>query len=842
MTSVRTLTLRHLCVAPVIWLLTLLGSGSAHAQLDTRHWLPPLWSVIGNDAGVIDDHWLFVSTPEVSPVDFTIKDGAGNTYTGTVSNSAPVALQIGNLGTTFGPYTAGGWAGTHTAQLVYGTNNLNTSLPDGLVVESVRPVYVSIRQKSGSQGEILASPGRKGLGKEFRALFARDVLSTNTWRGTFISVMATEPGTTTITFDGIKPGIKLFGRADANNDGTTDAFSVTLSQNQSYIVGIQDTSYTGTAPIADLNGTRVTSDKLVAVTSGFFLGGPTPTSGQDAGFDQLVPTDLAGTEYVMIKGNALASSALETVTVVATQDNTNIFTKGSSTPLNPTPLNAGDYYWVNNEYVGDGLYLTASKPVLVCQGIGGSDSLATSGANVIPPLGADASNFVNNIPLVNFYGTATVGIVTRTGASVTINGSAPSVSAQPIYGTPDWVTYKITGLTGTVDVESNSAVAVSLINVSGVAGLAGYFSGFPSSKTVDLDNDNTVDGGDNCPDDPNQDQIDDDGDGVGNRCDQCDDDPLKAIPGVCGCGVPDGDFDGDGVVCSDNCPFIANASQTDSDNDGIGDACANDLDNDGTPNAQDGCPTDRRKVAPGQCGCGFAETDSDLDGAANCVDECPLDPNKAAAGACGCGQLETDTDGDSIPDCIDLCGNSHLDAGEACDDGNVFNTDACTTQCQARPVAAADTAIAVEDGSVVIDVQANDPTALVRAVGTVIASAPSHGTAVVGVDGRVTYTPTAHYHGADSFTYKLADDVSQSDAVTVAVTINQSLFAPVAVADAVALAEGDTATTLVGGATSVLANDSDANAGDTLTAVLVTGVAHGDLVLNSDGSFSYHHD
>ena len=41
----------------------------------------------------------------------------------------------------------------------------------------------------------------------------------------------------------------------------------------------------------------------------------------------------------------------------------------------------------------------------------------------------------------------------------------------------------------------------------------------------------------------------------------------------------------------------------------------------------------------------------------------------------------------------------------------------------------------------------------------------------------------------------------------------------------------------------MLANDTDADLpNDTLTAILVTGLAHGSLTLNADGTFSYTHD
>jgi VCBS repeat-containing protein len=64
---------------------------------------------------------------------------------------------------------------------------------------------------------------------------------------------------------------------------------------------------------------------------------------------------------------------------------------------------------------------------------------------------------------------------------------------------------------------------------------------------------------------------------------------------------------------------------------------------------------------------------------------------------------------------------------------------------------------------------------------------------------------------------------------------------PLALADAIVVAEGATATTLVSGAGSVLANDSDTG-GATLTAILLSAPAHGLLTLNANGSFSYVHD
>jgi len=112
----------------------------------------------------------------------------------------------------------------------------------------------------------------------------------------------------------------------------------------------------------------------------------------------------------------------------------------------------------------------------------------------------------------------------------------------------------------------------------------------------------------------------------------------------------------------------------------------------------------------------------------------------------------------------------------------------------------------------------------------------THGTLTLDENGAMLYMPDADFNGNDYFTYKAYDGTDYSEIVTVTLYVDPVNDAPVAVEDAYTTDEDTVLTVLV--ADGVLANDTDVD-GDVLTAIMVSNVSNGTLVLADNGSFVY---
>ncbi|WP_235660293.1 Ig-like domain-containing protein [Mycolicibacterium gilvum] len=153
------------------------------------------------------------------------------------------------------------------------------------------------------------------------------------------------------------------------------------------------------------------------------------------------------------------------------------------------------------------------------------------------------------------------------------------------------------------------------------------------------------------------------------------------------------------------------------------------------------------------------------------------------------------------------------------------------------PVAANDTVTVAEGGTATISVTANDTDAdgTIDTATVVITRQPTAGTVTIHAGGTVTYVSNGTEVTADSFAYRINDALgATSNEATVFITITPVDDAPVAVNDAVTVAEGGTITI------AVIGNDTDADGTiDTTTVVIVTQPTAGTATVNGDGTVTY---
>ena len=448
----------------LITLLTVLVFEYAYAQVDTLHYLPPLYYT-GESNSDFQDQYIILSTFETTPFSVRIRTRDGS-YDNTVLVSQANPVQI-NMGLRF------------AAVGLIGPTQKNTVLNDeGVIISGPKPFFVNQTHYSNLQATIITSKGTVGLGKEFYAGFMASRMEANNnvnkRRSHFVSFIAAE-NNTFVTVSNSR--VRWDGKS-------TNTFTIVLQAGQSYVItkdfynsGLNNTT------INDLNGTKITSNKPIAVTSGSWTSAWN-TGLRDIGLDQIVPVDIVGNEYIVQRGNG--SDLVERVIVVSTGGTNRIYLNGSSSAY-ATLSGEGDYVIIpEGEYSSrNTMYIETDNPVYVYQSLAGSNSDATTGMQFIPRLSCNVSKKVQ-ISYADFLGNPAIKLITQTGSTVTINGVTIG-GGQTVPGNNNWEAYSVNqatlsgcnpGPNWNFTIQSTGALNASLTIESSAIGAGGYYSGF----------------------------------------------------------------------------------------------------------------------------------------------------------------------------------------------------------------------------------------------------------------------------------------------------------------------------------------------------------------------------
>ncbi|KAF0200554.1 MAG: hypothetical protein FD170_3440 [Bacteroidetes bacterium] len=251
----------------------------------------------------------------------------------------------------------------------------NTILNKGILIFASAPItayYDVVSSYCNCNPELYSLKGTNALGTEFllpgQTQFDNAPGYSPTPYNAF-DIVATENKTTVK----ITPAKEIVGHVEGK------AFQIVLNKGQTWS-GVA----TGQSVESHLHGTEIISDKPIAVTvSDDLLWGI--NCGGDLVGDQVVPVNMAGNEFIGVRG--FLTNDGDRLFVLGLSNNTSLYFDGSSTPL---IINRGEVY--NHRIQNNSTHLLSSSPVLVYQTSGYGCEL---GSAVLPQIQCTGSESVS---------------------------------------------------------------------------------------------------------------------------------------------------------------------------------------------------------------------------------------------------------------------------------------------------------------------------------------------------------------------------------------------------------------------------------------------------------------
>ncbi|NQV01277.1 MAG: hypothetical protein HQ542_01420, partial [Bacteroidia bacterium] len=345
----------------------------------------------------------------------------------------------------------------------------NQVLNKGLLLTSDNYITAYYDDANPSNPAIWPMKGKNALGTEFYVPGQNNYPNQTNDGSEAFDIVATEDNTL-IT---ITPTLDIVGHAAGI------PFEITLNKGETYSARTLNTT-----AAASLMGSHIVSDKPIAIT---ISDDSIITGGWDIIGDQLVPVNLLGWEYIVIKGfadNAPPNNNDERVYVCATMNNTEIRLDGNPVPV--ATLNAGEQFNYGIPAGSNTVYLDATNPVYVYH-LSGHPGEA--GASILPQ---DSCTGSVKIGFARSSSSAfAILILTHDGnqGNFLLNGDNSIITAANFNVVPgtanEWVYYRQNNLPQTqVPVGANLLENTSgkfhlgIINNVGASSEYGYFSDF----------------------------------------------------------------------------------------------------------------------------------------------------------------------------------------------------------------------------------------------------------------------------------------------------------------------------------------------------------------------------
>lgn len=323
--------------------------------------------------------------------------------------------------------------------------NHNATSNYGLYIHSTAKVNAYIAVQSNNS-EIYALKGANALGTQFFIPMQYQYTNATLYSDArnSVEVIATE-NNTSVT---ITPSVALYGGSHPANV----PFTVQLNRGQVYSFASSQQSGSG-----HLDGTLITSTKPIVVDVSDDSATPNG-SNQDLVADQIVPEELAGTQYIVVPSPSSANNTngsqglSDYAFVFALEDNTDVHVYSSTSatgyPVSSTDytgLNRGakrSYHFTNNNPV----FISSTKPILVFQVTGAGNEL---GGTLLPHVYCTGSQQAAYMPLPHPQGSSHVKHIYLTLLSkdqyingFAINGQTNYLNANDWHAVPGTILYK----------------------------------------------------------------------------------------------------------------------------------------------------------------------------------------------------------------------------------------------------------------------------------------------------------------------------------------------------------------------------------------------------------------